>query len=104
MCEVKAVLAGAQRVQGVGRENSNANECQARNYDIHDAVPLFVGASLESVLFPEFFVRSGKVFRGNCRGETGALGEIGPNRGALAGCFESRVATLGRAQGPLADA
>jgi len=79
MCEVKAVLAGAQRVQGVGRENSNANECQARNYDIHDAVPLFVGASLESVLFPEFFVRSGKVFRGNCRGETGALGEIRPN-------------------------
>src|SRR5262245_30110524 len=53
----------------MGRKDPNADECQARNYDIHDAVPLLVGATLESVLFPEFFVRSGKVFRGNRAGQ-----------------------------------
>ena len=30
-------LAGAQRVQGMGRENADAHQCQKRNYDIHDA-------------------------------------------------------------------
>ena len=60
-------LTGAERIQGMGRKDPNADECQARNYDIHDAVPLLVGATLESVLFPEFFVPAAKWFRRNCR-------------------------------------
>jgi hypothetical protein len=47
----------------MGRENADANQCQKRRYDIHDATCSLLGVTITIEMFPEFFVRSEKLFR-----------------------------------------
>jgi len=53
--------------QRYGRKNTNAYQCQERCYDIHDATCFLCWRHHRVRFVPEFFVRSGKVFRENRR-------------------------------------
>src|SRR5512139_2814289 len=52
----------------MGRENTNADQCQTGCEDIHEATLIFVGGTIESALFPEFFVPAENGFVGACEG------------------------------------
>jgi hypothetical protein len=47
----------------MGRENADTDQCQKRYYEIHDATCSLLGVTITIEMFPEFFVRSGKLFR-----------------------------------------
>jgi hypothetical protein len=42
--DLRVNLTRAHRVQGVGRKNANADQCEERDYDIHDATLLLATA------------------------------------------------------------